>query len=283
MLRMTTGDSHAPTTGVNVSQQTDNLLGKVIRIDPTSDDFARSTRRNYAIPDDNPDFGKGAAPELWAIGLRNPYSASFDAATGRLFLPDVGEQRIEEINIGEAGANYGWSAFEGDLVYEGALNTIGALTDPLWQYEHGDDTLEGYSVTGGDVYRGVLDALSGQYVFADFQPGADGPSIWSFDAEADTVTGEDIIGWDVISPDRELGKIIGFGTDSKGRLYISDFNGGLFLVTDASLDDALTPQLASSAPFSILAAPTPAPSPAGIALLLSAVGVLAGLRVGARA
>ena len=91
-------------------------------------------------------------PGLWAIGLRNPFKAKWDDGTGRYFIADVGEDRQEVIDLGAAGANYGWSAFEGPIPGPSALppgGGAGTLTDPLYAYDHGFDPFEGFSVTGG--------------------------------------------------------------------------------------------------------------------------------------
>lgn len=145
------------------------LLGKILRIDPTP-----SGDRPYSIPTDNPFIDTDdARPEIWSIGVRNPWRMSFDRDTGDLWFGDVGEREVEEIDVARAadgtgrGANWGWSAFEGTRRFNEDQPTTGAVA-PLYEYDHG----AGCSVTGGEVYRGsALPALNGWYVFGDFCTG----------------------------------------------------------------------------------------------------------------
>ena len=101
--------------------------------------------------------GRRRAGEIWAFGLRNPWRASFDSATGTFFIGNVGESSFEEINLGQKGANYGWPNVEG-------VANNPSFVDPIHTYPHGS----GASVTGGYVYRGESDGLQGHYFFADF-------------------------------------------------------------------------------------------------------------------
>lgn len=144
--------------------------GKILRIDPTP-----VGDRPYRIPADNPyASGEGALPEIWSIGVRNPWRMSFDRATGDLWFGDVGEREVEEINVAWAsdgtgqGANWGWSAFEGTRRFNVDQPAEGTVA-PLYEYDHS----VGCSVTGGEVYRGVaIPSLVGWYVFGDFCSGA---------------------------------------------------------------------------------------------------------------
>jgi glucose/arabinose dehydrogenase len=146
------------------SQTLANLLGKIIRFDVNADGFARDAGRNYAIPADNPFVGvDGARGEIFTLGLRNPWRASFDRLTGDFFIGDVGGGRFEEINLGEHGANYGWRTTEGP--FDPAA--FPDLTPPIHAYDHS----RGNAVTGGYVYRGPGDGLQGLYVFGDFGNG----------------------------------------------------------------------------------------------------------------
>ncbi len=226
MLYVTTGDSDGPFRNVlSVSQRVDDPRGAVLRIDPDG-----------GIPSDNPDFGADAVPGLWATGLRNPFKAAFDPETGRYFIADVGEDLVEEINLGVAGANYGWSAREGAMVAPG-LAGAGDLTDPFYAYDHGISPLEGYSVTGGFVYRGAIAELDGQYVFGDFggfgTPAFTGDRIWSFAADGD---GSDVMSWQLdFGSDPALDRIVSFGSDGSGGLVVGDFAGSLYRVTVAPI------------------------------------------------
>jgi hypothetical protein len=166
-------------------------LGKMIRIDPinpalTGGPNPISNNGQYRIPADNPVMGPGqTVPEIYAMGLRNPYRFAFDSmpgGTGDLIEGDVGQNNIEEINRIVKGGNYGWAVKEGTFLFNRADGTIGAppgnnspgspagLIDPIsngtkyLEYDHQD----GISITGGFVYRGsAIPELYGKYVFGD--------------------------------------------------------------------------------------------------------------------
>jgi glucose/arabinose dehydrogenase len=147
-----------------------SLLGKMLRIDP-----APSGDAPYTVPADNPFVGiSGARPEIWSVGLRNPWRFSFDSETGDLWIADVGQNVLEEIDVawatdgGGRGLNFGWSAFEGSQRYNDDQSPDGA-TPPIHEYEHGD---LGCSISGGAVYRGTeIPALVGWYVWGDYCSG----------------------------------------------------------------------------------------------------------------
>ncbi len=154
------GDKHGDIgNGQNIS----TLLGSVLRIDVDEGE-------PYGIPDGNPFVGEPGRDEIYAYGLRNPWRFSFDAATGRLFLADVGQDKWEETNLIEKGGNYGWRIMEGTHMYDAALAdelgiNISSLEMPINEYSHE----VGRSVTGGYVYRGdALPELYGAYVFGDW-------------------------------------------------------------------------------------------------------------------
>lgn len=154
------GDRHG-TIGNGQNQNT--LLGKILRIDVNQ----KAEGKNYAIPTDNPFINQaGKRPEIFAWGLRNPWKFSFDKATRRLFVGDVGQDKYEEIDIVEKGKNYGWRIQEGYHCYDPDKNcNTSGLTAPIHEYDHG----LGNSVTGGYVYRGsAIPAIVGKYVFADW-------------------------------------------------------------------------------------------------------------------
>ena len=245
----------APIEDNHVSQDLSNLLGSVLRIDPFGDDFPLDDSRNYAIPVDNPFVGSDGADEIYAYGLRNPFSASFDTVTGNLYIGDVGEDNVEEVNLippGESGQNFGWPFFEGtqatifdpDPDNEGPLETVqlpalcGPLpcdqvlfTPPALQYFHGDGLLEGQSIVGGLVYRGPAPELEGRYVFSDFVTG----NFWSVDAD-EFVQGQTIdsssftVENGAFTPDvGQFESVLGIGQDNNQNLYILDVNFDTFL------------------------------------------------------
>jgi glucose/arabinose dehydrogenase len=181
----TGGGPGNPTGGLGNSQDLTKLMGKMLRIDV---DGANSPNGQYGIPADNPFVNQGATarPEIYAYGLRNPWRASFDdgpGGTGRLFVADVGQNAIEEINLLESGGNYGWRIREGSAPFDPTVvpNPPATLIGPIAEYAHPNVVNGlpqiGLSVTGGHVYRGAdFPALQGIYVFGDWSSGFQSPS-----------------------------------------------------------------------------------------------------------
>jgi glucose/arabinose dehydrogenase len=162
-LYLVLGDGGSANDPDDHGQKTDTLLGKILRIDIN----AKGENTPYAIPKDNPFVGNAKyRPEIYALGVRNPWRLSFDRKTGQGWFGEVGQNLWEEINLLEKGANYGWRRRE-------SLHPFGAdgtgpkkeFTDPIWEYHHE----VGKSITGGHVYRGTaLPALDGYYLYADY-------------------------------------------------------------------------------------------------------------------
>ncbi|MCG6858241.1 MAG: PQQ-dependent sugar dehydrogenase [Salaquimonas sp.] len=232
MFYVTTGESDSPLSVPSPSQNVGDLRGGVLRLDLSGDAYPGDDTRNYAIPADNPDFGPGSLPELWAKGLRNPYKATWDNAT--YIITDVGEDNTEEINLGSSGANYGWSLYEGNDVLVASQDLAeGDLTFPLYTYAHGDGPFEGISITGGLVYHTTdpeLALLDGQYFFSDFSDGSDNAPIWSI-ALSDLLAGrtDRVTAWTLdIAGGALLNHTATFGVDGEGNLYISDLYGEVF-------------------------------------------------------
>ena len=209
MLYIGMGDGGSGGDPMNNGQRLDTLLGKLLRIDVDG-------AAPYAIPPDNPFVNRaGARGEIWAYGLRNPWRFSFDRATGRLFLADVGQNQWEEINIIERGGNYGWRTMEGAHCFNpstGCDRTGLAL--PIAEYDHE----QGCSVTGGYVYRGSrIRALVGRYLFADYCSGR----IWVLaDAGGNR--------WAMAVALTTDFRITSFGEDQTGELYVVDHNGTVY-------------------------------------------------------
>lgn len=205
------GDGGAAGDPFNNAQNLETLLGKILRIDIEQDP--------YAIPQDNPFVGRANAQgEIWAYGLRNPWRFSFDRCTGRLLLGDVGQNRIEEIDLIEKGKNYGWRIMEGSQCYDPQTlcNTQG-LELPIAEYDHS----LGCSVTGGYVYRGTqYPALVGHYLFGDYCSGR----IWSLAQDA---SGRWTMRQLVDSPF----SISSFGEDEQGELYVVHYGGAIYRVS----------------------------------------------------
>lgn len=227
------GDGGGGGDSYDNGQNVNTLLGAMLRIDPSADDFPGDANRDYAIPAGNPFAGGGGAPEIYAYGLRNPYRSSFDSATGDLYIGDVGQGDLEEIDLvrpGEAGLNFGWPVREGTAMEQGPDSPD--FTPPVAEYGHGSGPLQGNSLTGGIVYRGPVAELEGDYVFADFISN----NIWSFPVSA-VAQGETIassgftILTDSLAPDAgSLSGIAGFAEDVSGNLYILTIGGSIFAV-----------------------------------------------------
>jgi glucose/arabinose dehydrogenase len=213
------GNGHSP--GGN-GQDTTNILGSLIRIDV---DGGNSANGKYGVPVDNPFVGVPGVDEIFAYGLRNPFSFNFDRGSGLLYLGDVGQNKVEEVDIIQKGGNYGWNIKEGTFYFDpngagaGYVTTVPVrpvppdLVDPIAQYDHDDGT----AVIGGSVYRGSqLPGLAGRYVFGDW--GIFGsPSGRLYYLDANSAIKELRIGLD----DRPLGLYLkGFGEDAAGELYV---------------------------------------------------------------
>jgi glucose/arabinose dehydrogenase len=224
-LYVATGDGGGTGDPSGNGQNTRSLLGKMLRLQVDGGDaFPDDPSRNYAIPPDNPFASGGAgAPEVWAWGLRNPWRAAFDRATGALWIGDVGQERFEEIDLGAKGANYGWNRFEGPVPFLPGVEAAG-LTPPLFAY--GREV--GTTVTGGYIYRGPGDALQGTYVFADFGSGR----VFSLARRADGAAAvTDLTDRLAFEPGAQLNRPVSFGEDALGRLYVVDFDGEVFRLT----------------------------------------------------
>ena len=170
MLYIGTGDGGSGGDPDRRALDLGEWLGKMLRIDPHP-----STDAEYTVPPDNPFVGvDGARPEIWSIGLRNPWRFSFDRSTGDLWIADVGQGQWEEVDVawaadgGGRGMNFGWSAWEGNHRFNDDQSPDG-VTPPIHEYEHvGADC----SISGSALYRGTaIPALVGWYVFADYCSG----------------------------------------------------------------------------------------------------------------
>ena len=225
------GSQHDPSD--NGQSITGELLGNVLRIDVDGDDFPGDAGRNYAIPSDNPFVGITGEDEIWAYGLRNPFRASFDRATGDFYIADVGQNTHEEIDFQLAssggGENYGWRLREAFVATPtggvgGAQPPDGV--DPIHDYDHGTGDDQGNSVTGGYVYRGPIPSINGKYFFGDYQ----NERIWSIEHNGVVVT--EYIDWtsDFVPDIGTIDQIVGFGEDANGNLYIVDLGGQVFRV-----------------------------------------------------
>lgn len=208
------GDGGAGDDPENRAQNPDELLGKILRIDP-----AHPTKdRPYAIPAGNPYRSGGGRPEIYLSGARNPWRFSFDRSTGDLWVGDVGQDAVEEVDVlpkgTGAGRNLGWSGYEGSVTYlDGKGRRPKRSVPPVFEYRHSDG---GCSITGGFVYRGrKIRALQGAYVFADYCAGHLRALRLGDDG---TVADERELGVDVDQP-------ISFAQDASGELYVLSQGG----------------------------------------------------------
>jgi glucose/arabinose dehydrogenase len=214
LLYIGMGDGGSGGDPQNRAQDLDSLLGKILRIDVDR----RGGGLQYGIPDDNPFRGEGRG-EIYAYGLRNPWRFSFDRDRGDLWIGDVGQNEIEEIDYspkgGARGDNFGWNAFEGRSRYGGELRPGSSHHGPIAQYRHGS----GCSVTGGYVYRGTrVPALRGRYVFADYCTGR----VWSMRAGPNPGG----LRQDTRRIGVSVGNVTSFGEGNDGTLYLIGQAGG---------------------------------------------------------
>ena len=193
-------------------QNLDVLLGKILRLDVSGGGD------QYSIPPLNPFAGQnGARGEVWAYGLRNPWRATFDRATGDFWIGDVGQATYEEIDRQPAGdkggEDYGWNYMEGNHAYKGQAPAGARLIAPVAEYSHAEG---GCSVTGGYVYRGAsLPEMDGVYVFGDYCSGL----TWTLTRSGDQ--------WQRALFLKTGFTISSFGEDEAGELYVCDYGDGI--------------------------------------------------------
>lgn len=231
MLYVGTGDGGGVGDPFEAAQNLNDLRGKILRIDVET-----GTPTTYVVPAGNPYANDGNAAtrgEIWDAGLRNPWRFGFDRQTQDLYVGDVGQEAVEEIDFqtaGENGANFGWSCYEGNSIYSAAACSQAiTYTVPIFTVAH--PTAE--SITGGYVYRGAaVPTWQGTYFFGDFVTGR----MWVMQ-NAGTWTSAEL-------PQTSFG-ISSFGEDESGELYVLDYHltgsdSVLYRLGDPA---ALTPRL----------------------------------------
>jgi len=212
------GDGGAADDPENRAQNPQELLGKILRIDPRR----REAGRPYAIPAGNPYRSGGGRPEIYLSGVRNPWRFSFDRATDDLWIGDVGQNAVEEVDWFAKGTgvgrNLGWSGYEGSVSYlDGSGRRPKISVAPVFEYRHQDGAC---SITGGFIYNGKgIPALRGAYVFADYCVG----QIRALRLGSDHHK---------VADERELGiqinQPISFAQDDDGELYVLSQAGGVY-------------------------------------------------------
>ena len=246
LLYMATGDGGGANDPDGNGQNRNTLLGKILRIDPSRDDFPGDAARDYGIPASNPFATGGGAPEVLAYGLRNPFRNSFDPATGNLWIADVGQNAVEEVDLlrpTDAGANFGWPILEGTATYRGG-STAG-LTPPVAEYGHGSGTRQGNTVIGGHVYRGRVEQLQGHYVFADFIT----PNVWTIPTsrvmQGTTLASSEfaVRNADFVPNAGRFDNLVSFGLDETGNLYLVDLDGEIFVIEPMAGTSSLAQKL----------------------------------------
>jgi uncharacterized repeat protein (TIGR03806 family) len=201
------------------AQNPNSLFGKFLRIDVNT---LPAPGKSYAIPNSNPFFAGGGAPEVWALGFRNPWRFSFDSATGKLFVGDVGGATYEEIDVVEKGKNYGWGKMEGNHCTDGETTSETGCNKALYElpvaeYNHS----EGCSITGGYVVRNpLLSAIQGQFLYADFCQGM----VWGLDAEDPRTTAPRWV-TSTIKGQNAFDSLSSFATDAAGDVYLLGMGG----------------------------------------------------------
>jgi putative heme-binding domain-containing protein len=199
-------------------QDLSTLLGKISRIDVDRAEEGRS----YAIPSDNPfRDSPDARPEVWALGFREPWRFSFDPPTGDLWVGDVGQGLYEEVTIARRGENHGWNVFEGFRSFSDRYAKGGArYVPPVFAYHH----RVGVSVTGGFVYRGKkYPAMAGKYICGDYET----RRVWAIEQNDRKLTS-------IVEIGRAPERIVSFGMDSEGEIYVVGFDRGLIYRIDAT-------------------------------------------------
>ncbi len=216
-LYISFGDGGSKNDPHSNGQNLETWLGAILRIDVDH----QADGKKYSVPDDNPFVDpspsvetQDVAPEIWAYGLRNVWRFSFDRQTGDLWAADVGQNKIEEVNIITAGGNYGWNRFEADEIFHEETSLAqGKAIEPVATYHHD----LGLSITGGHVYRGQrFPELDGLYFYADYVSG----NLWSL-RKTEAGYKSTLV--------RQTGRsIAGFGEDQAGEVYACSFDGYIY-------------------------------------------------------
>jgi len=235
----------------NEAQNPDSLRGKLLRID------VESGASPYAVPPDNPFVHTaGYRPEIWALGLRNPWQFSFDRQTGDLYIADVGENLYDHVDFqpaGHGGQNYGWHTMEGAHCFRAATCDQRGLTFPVIEYGDGNpgsgDHKQGdCAIIGGQVYRGkAYPDMDGIYFYGDLCSGR----IWGLQHVGDR--------WESNLLVKVPFQITNIGADDSGELYVCNFADGAIMRLTSPAEPPSPPPANAPAP----AATSPSPAASG--------------------
>ena len=230
LLYAGTGDGGSGGDPSNNAQNLNVLLGKILRLDTET-----GRPYTYTAPAANPfSWEPRFRPEIWAVGVRNPWRFSFDRQTADLYMADVGQGSWEEVNFQPAasagGENYGWRIFEGTHCFNPNPCSVAGLTPPAWEYSSQDPSPD-CSVTGGYVYRaGAFPRMQGLYIYGDFCSGR----IWALRRESGAWQNSLLLDTSI--------QISAFGEDEAGGLYVAGYNtGSIYPLVDAGQTPVATP------------------------------------------
>jgi hypothetical protein len=246
-----TGDSNTPAD----AQSTANLRGKLLRIDPSIDDFPTDAARNYGIPASNPFATSGGLPEIVGLGLRDPFRGFSDGG-GDIYIGDIGENALEELDnhivSRTFASNFGWNLRQGTQPFNGGASGPG-FVNPALEYAHGTGPLQGNSITSGFILGPVIpfpgapsvpgrsppSSLSQQYIFAD----RTSKNIWTVPGDvvrsggttSPTITSAQFANRTAeLTPDAgTVDQIVAFTQDYVGFVYLVDFDGEIFRIENA--------------------------------------------------
>jgi glucose/arabinose dehydrogenase len=222
LLYLALGDGGGGGDPQGNGQNVNTLLGSILRLDVSGDDFPADASRNYSIPAGNPFVGSNGADEIWVYGLRNPWRFWIDPPSGRMYIADVGQSEREEVTIlepgAQPGANLGWDRLEGSRCYPsgGTCSTSGTVL-PQVEYLSGAGST---SVTGGMVYRGSkVPSLRGTYFYADFVNG------WVRSLQYTGTVNRHYI-WNQFP----TSLVSSFGVDGHGEMYVVSLAGSVWRI-----------------------------------------------------
>ncbi len=217
-LYVALGDGGGSDDQYGNGQNTETLLGTILRIDPRVAGDAP-----YSVPADNPFVERGGRPEIFLFGVRNPWRFSFDRLTGDLWIADVGQDALEELTVLPAtegwgrGANLGWSLVEGTAPFAASSPPGEGYAGPIYEYGRTD----GCSITGGHVYRGqAIPELYGIYVFGDFCTS----ELWGLAASPE----QGSLGRFDLGLELPESSLVSFYEDPDGELYVLSFEGRIY-------------------------------------------------------